>query len=142
MPSPTTPRRIPRSTFRCELIPEGLACLYTPPAQRQQVAPQRLQRPEPADTDEIRKAALARLRRPFSRSAVEAFVEQALAGRTRRSIEVAAPAGDEEYVRLIYIVQYGLDAASAYRFTRAPGRIEHGPYAFPAGDLERKPRKR
>lgn len=128
--------------FRCELLPEGLACLYTSPAQRQQVAPQKLQRPAPADTDALRKAALTRLRRPFSRSAVAEFVEQALTGRTRRSIEVAAPASDEEYVRLIHIILYGLEASSAYRFTQVPGRIEHAPYAFPAGDLERKPRKR
>jgi Wadjet anti plasmid transformation system JetA-like protein len=128
--------------FRCELLPEGLACLYTSPAQRQQVAPQKLQRPAPADTDALRKAALIRLQRPFSRAAVVEFVEQALAGRTRRSIEVAAPVGDEEYVRLIHIVLYGLETSSAYRFTQAPGRIKHAPYAFPAGDLERKPRKR
>ena len=128
--------------FRCELLPEGLACLYTPPAQRQQVAPQKLQQPAPADTDALRKAALTRLRRPFSRSAVAEFVEQALTGRTRRSIEVAAPASDEEYVRLIHIVLYGLEASSSYRFTQTPGQIERAPYTFPDGDLERKPRKR
>jgi len=128
--------------FRCELLPEGLACLYTPPAQRQQVSPQRLEKQEPADTDALRKDAVARLKRPFARPQVEAFVERALAGRSRQSIEVASPSDDEEYVRLIYIVLYGLDTSSTFRFTQGTGRLDNDTYKFPTGDLERKTRRR
>jgi hypothetical protein len=128
--------------FRCELLPEGLACLYTPPAQRQQVSPQKLQKQEPADTDALRKTAVERLKRPFARAQVEAFVERALAGRSRQSIEVASPSDDEEYVRLIYIVLYGLDASSTFRFTQGTGRLDNESYKFPTGDLERKTRRR
>jgi hypothetical protein len=128
--------------YRCELLPDGLSFLYTAPTQRAQVAPQPVQRPAPVNEAELRRAAVAKMMRPFARAQVENFVSELLRMRIRQSIEAATPMNDEEYVRLIYIVLFGLDATSSFRFTPSDGRVDSEGYAFPAGDLEQRRARR
>lgn len=128
--------------FRCELLPDGLSFLYTAPTQRAQVAPQPLRRPEPVNEEELRKAAVAKMKRPFARAQVEEFVTELLRVKVRQSIEAATPLNDDEYVRLIYIVLFGLDATSSFRFTPSDGRVNVSGFAFPAGDLEKRRARR
>lgn len=128
--------------FRCELLPDGIAFLYTAPTHRPQPQPQPPQRPQKVDHDALRRAARERMNRPFSRARIEELVRALLQARSRQPIEAVAPTNDDEYVRLIYIALYGLDAASSFRFTPVDGQIEHGQYTFPRGDLERRTRRR
>jgi hypothetical protein len=126
--------------YRCELLADGF--LYTPPRRRPRPAPQPLAR-RPAPPAELREAIAPRLRRPYSRQRVEAFVESLLGARTSVRLAEAAPDADEEYVRLIYTVAYGVDGRSPYRFEREATSPEdrmdrHGAYGFPRGFLARR----
>ncbi len=124
--------------FACQLL--GDAFLYTAPRQRPKAEPQPLRRVARLDTDALRGALAPRLRRPFARARVEAFVDGLLGGRAHVSLAEAPLDGDEDYVRTIYMLAYGLDGASRYRFERiaaAPGRLVKGSYRVPAGTLVR-----
>jgi hypothetical protein len=128
--------------YRCELLADGF--LYTPVRRRPRSEPQPLARRAVATTD-LRRDIAPRLRRPFSRSRVEAFVEGLLGARATASLGEAAPDTDTDYVRLIYTVAYGLDGRSPYRFDpqqAAPDERQerHGPYGFPRGFLGRRRR--
>lgn len=134
---------LPFDVYRCELLADGF--LHTPPRRRPRAAPQPLVRP-PADFRDIRPEVAPRLRRPFARSRVEAFVEGLLGTGEAASLAAAAPHTDSDYVRLIYTVAYGLDGRSPYRFDvetdTSSGRRDHyGHYGFPRGALTRR-RKR
>lgn len=127
--------------YRCELLAGSF--LYTPPRRRPRPAPQPLARRPAADATALRREVAPRLRRPFARARVEAFVDGLLGPRPAVALSAAAPDSDEEYVRLIYLVAYGLDGGSGYRFERrADGddeRVEsRGIYGFPRGDLIRR----
>jgi hypothetical protein len=131
--------------YRCELLAGGF--LYTAPRRRPRPAAQPLARRPAADTADLRRLVAPRLRRPFARSRVEAFVDGLLGGRASAPLAEAAPETDDAYVRLIYTVAYGLDGGSPFRFEREPGapeeRVERrGPYGFPRGFLVRRPRRR
>jgi hypothetical protein len=131
--------------YRCELLTDNF--LYTAPRRRPRPAAQPLARHPAADIADLRRAVVPRLRRPFARPRVEAFVEGVLAGRPSAPLADAAPETDGEYVRLIYTVAYGLDGRSPFRFERqadAPDdRVERrGVYGFPRGTLVRRPRRR
>ncbi len=126
--------------YRCELLADGF--LYTPARRRPRPEPQPLAR-RPGATADLRRDIAPRLRRPFSRSRVEAFVEGLLGVRATVSLGEAAPDTDTDYVRLIYTVAYGLDGRSPYRFEPEPAprdeRLErHGSYGFPRGFLGRR----
>jgi Wadjet anti plasmid transformation system JetA-like protein len=148
--------------YRCELLAPGF--LYTPPRRRPRPTPQPLARRPAADDAALRREVAPRLRRPFSRPRVDAFVDALLGSRDSAPLSAAAPETDQDYVRLIYTVAYGLDGASPYRFKRnpappearvpadpepagggetAPGddRLErYGIYGFPRGFLARRGR--
>jgi hypothetical protein len=128
--------------YRCELLADGF--LYTPARRRPRPEPQPLARRTPAAGD-LRRDLAPRLRRPFSRSRVEAFVEGLLGVRATAALGEAAPETDTDYVRLIYTVAYGLDGRSPYRFEGERGRPDErlerrGPYGFPRGFLGRRRR--
>ena len=128
--------------YRCELLADGF--LHTPARRRPRPEPQPLAR-RPAETGDLRRAIAPRLRRPFARSRVEAFVEGLLGARATAPLAEAAPESDTDYVRLIYTVAYGLDGRSPYRFelesTSPDERVErHGPYGFPRGFVGRRRR--
>jgi hypothetical protein len=128
--------------YRCELLADGF--LYTPARRRPRPEPQPLAR-RAVETRDLRRELAPRLRRPFSRSRVEAFVEGLLGGRATAPLGEAAPDSDTDYVRLIYTVAYGLDGRSPYRFERETAhddaRLERcGPYGFPRGFVGRRPR--
>jgi hypothetical protein len=130
--------------FHCDLLAEGF--LYNPPRRRPRVTARKLDRPAPADAGEIRRGIGPRLRRPFSRSRVEEYVERLLAGRARAPLREADLEGDEDYIRLIYIAAYGLDRRSPYAFEEAggegaPGLERKGIYGFPPGELRKKRRE-
>ncbi|HET9490110.1 MAG TPA: Wadjet anti-phage system protein JetA family protein, partial [Methylomirabilota bacterium] len=128
--------------YRCELLASGF--LYTPPRRRPRPEAQPLARRAP-ETAELRRDIAPRLRRPFARSRVEAFVEGLLGARAAAPLAEVAPDTDTDYVRLIYTVAYGLDGRSPYRFERDPAPAEerlarHGPYGFPRGFVGRRRR--
>ena len=129
--------------YKCELLAEGF--LHTPPRRRPRAAPQPLAR-RAADSRDLRREIAPRLRPPFARSRVEAFVEGLLGGREAAPLSAAAPESDSDYVRLIYTVAYGLDARSPYRFdietdASDDGQDHYGPYGFPRGALTRRPKR-
>ncbi len=114
--------------YRCELLADGF--LYTPPRRRPRPEPQPLAR-RTAGGHRSAPAGLApRLRRPFARSRVEAFVDGLLRARASAAMTEAAPETDEDYVRLIYTVAYGLDGGSSYSF-QADGGTAAGPRRAP-----------
>jgi hypothetical protein len=130
--------------YRCELL--GDSFLYTSPIRRPRPTAQPLARRPAGDAAALRRLVAPRLRRPFARSRVEAFVDELLGARTSVPLSAAAPEVDDEYVRLIYAAAYGLDGGSPFRFERdaaAPEeRLErHGIYGFPRGFLARRPRR-
>jgi hypothetical protein len=131
--------------YRCELLTDQF--LYTPPRRRARAAAQPLAPRATADDAALRRLVAPRLRRPFARARIDAFVDALLGGRSSAPLSEAGPETDEEYVRLIYTVAYGLDGASTFRFERDPAagdeRIErHGVYGFPRGTVVRRRRGR
>ncbi|HVY60989.1 MAG TPA: Wadjet anti-phage system protein JetA family protein [Planctomycetota bacterium] len=120
--------------FRCELLPqEGF--LYTAPTDRPKPAPQELaERPSP-DKGTIRGEVGAKLRRPFSRRRIEAFVLALIGNRDEARISEIPVARDEDYVRLIYLAAYGLDGDSNYTLDPEDDRLRRGPYGFADGHL-------
>jgi len=130
--------------YRCELLADGF--LYTPPRRAARPAAQPLARRSSTDPAALRKLVAPRLRRPFSRSRVEAFVDGLIGERAGASLAEAGPETDEEYVRLIYTVAYGLDGRSAFRFEPAASPASErtdrrGVYGFPRGAIIRRPRR-
>jgi hypothetical protein len=127
--------------YRCELLTD--AFLYTSPRRRPRPTAQPLARRPTVDGADLRRRIAPRLRRPFARPRVDAFVDEVLAGRPRAPLADASPETDEDYVRLIYTVAYGMDGRSRFRFeperSGSEERVERrGPYGFPRGSLIRK----
>jgi Wadjet anti plasmid transformation system JetA-like protein len=117
--------------FRCELLADGF--LYTPPAKRPKTLPQPLAVRSGTDRDEAYKNAAYRVRRLFGRRRIEEFVHQLLGGRSSASIDEITVAGDPDYIRLLYLVAFGLDRSSSFKFVPETGRIEKSAYGYPAG---------
>ena len=129
--------------FCCQLLADGF--LYTAPSRRPRAAaPQRLARRPRADAEAVRRSVAHLVRRPFSRSRIQEYVEQLLGSRLRAPLSDAPVAGDEDFVRLIFIAAYGMDGGSSYAFRPEPGipQDRKGPYSFPRGQLERTRRRR
>ncbi len=127
--------------YRCALLADGF--LYSPARRLPRVAARKLDRPTPLNAMELRRGIAPRLKRAFSRTRVEEYVNRLLAGRQSVSLLEADLGDDDDYVRLIYIAAYGLDPRSTYTFTRLAGdcgfRLERkGIYGFPSGDLGKK----
>src|SRR5437016_4336328 len=98
--------------FRCELLADGF--LYTPPSRRPKPAPQLLAAPSRVDRDQVYKDAAARVRRLFGRQRIEEFVSEVLDGRSSASLDELAIEGDQDYIRLLYLVAFGLDGSSSF----------------------------
>jgi hypothetical protein len=126
--------------YKCELLTGGF--LYTPPTARPKLAPQGLSIRKAVDQEKIRKEASARIRRPFSRSRIEEFIDQLLAGRAAGSMKEVNVTSDEEYVRLFYIASYGLDRNSNFQLLPSAERVRKAPYTYPEGKIERKAQSR
>ena len=127
--------------FSCELLGDDF--LYTAPRKRPRPERQPLRRAPRADAALLRADLAPRLRRPFARSRVEAFVDDLLGGRGHALVAEAPLGCDEDYLRAIYLCAYGLDGGSTYRFERvaaAGARVEQNGYGVPAGTLRRRRR--
>ncbi len=121
--------------FRCELLADGF--LYTPPSKRPKPAPQVLAAPSRVNRDEVYKDAAARVRRLFGRRRIEEFASQVLDGRSSASLDELAIEGDQDYIRLLYLVAFGLDGSSSFTFVPETGRLEKYPYGYPTGRIAR-----
>jgi hypothetical protein len=121
--------------FRCELLADGF--LYTPPTKRPKPLPQALAAPSGIDRDKVYKDAAARVRRLFARRRIEEFANQVLGGRSSASLDELTIEGDQDYIRLLYLVGYGLDGTSSFTFVSEAGRLEKAPYGYPAGRVAR-----
>jgi hypothetical protein len=121
--------------FRCELLADGF--LYTPPTKRPKPLPQALAGPSGIDREEIYKDAAARVRRLFARRRIEEFASRVLGGRSSASLDELTIEGDQDYIRLVYLVGYGLDGSSSFTFVPEAGRLENAPYGYPAGRIAR-----
>jgi len=123
--------------FRCELLAGNF--LYTPPTARERAAPQRLVRQPTANRERIRREAAARVRRIFARRRVEEFVLAVLDGRRAAPMSEVPVHDDQDYVRLLYLASYGLDADSTFRMQPSRGRLQAEAYGYPDGTLEALP---
>lgn len=121
--------------FRCELLADGF--LYTPPTKRPKPLPQALAAPSGIDRAEVYKEAAARVRRLFARRRIEEFASQFLGGRSSASLDELTMEGDQDYIRLLYLVGYGLDGTSSFTFVPEAGRLEKAAYGYPAGRIAR-----
>lgn len=129
--------------YACELLGDGF--LYTAPKRRPRAERQALVRRARPDAEGLRRDLGPRLRRPFARGRVEAYVEELLAGRGHVATSEVPLDGDEDYIRTIYMLAYGLDGGSPYRFDRiaaADGPVRRGAFGIPAGALTRRGRRR
>jgi len=126
--------------YRCELLTDGF--LYTPPTERPKLKPQALAARSTADREQLRKDAIARIRRLFARHRVEEFVDLLLAGRVTAPIDEVAVDADDDYVRLLYLASYGLDGNSSFRLFPSADRIRKGSYEHPGGKIQRAERSR
>jgi hypothetical protein len=127
--------------FECQLLGDGF--LFTAPKRRARPARDKLKRPPRGDAAILKAEVAERLRRRFSRPRVEALAASLLAGRTQAPIADLPLESDEDYVRAIYLVAFGLDLGSDYRFERPADRrqrIEKDGYGMPAGTLARRRR--
>jgi hypothetical protein len=125
--------------FRCELLADGF--LYTAPTKRPKPLPQALAALSGIDRDEVYKDAAARVRRLFARRRIEEFANQVLGGRSSASLEELAVDQDQDYIRLLYLVAFGLDGSSSFTFIPETGRLERAPYGYPAGRIARGRRR-
>jgi hypothetical protein len=127
--------------YACELLGESF--LYTAPRQRPRVERQPLRRAARGDAETIRAGVAPRLKRPFARARVEAFVDALLGERPRVDLSELPLDGDEDYLRAIFLCAYGLDGGSRYRYERITGgaaRIDKRGYGVPGGSLLRRRR--
>jgi hypothetical protein len=102
--------------FRCELLAGNF--LYTPPVARERARPQRLVPRSTANRERIRQEAVARVRRLFARRRIEEFVATVLHGRASAPMREVPVRDDDDYIRLLYLASYGLDATR--RFDSGP----------------------
>jgi hypothetical protein len=125
--------------YRCELL--SGAFLYTPPMRRPKAAPQVLAVPAVIDREKVYKDAASRVQRLFARRRIEEFVREFLGARSSASLDELPVNDDRDYVRLLYLVGYGMDGSASFHFDPDTGRLNKGPYGYPAGRLARS-RKR
>ena len=119
--------------YRCELLSDNF--LYTPPTRRPKTEPQVLAVPAGIDREKVYQDAASRVQRLFARRRVEEFVRQFLGARSSASLDELPVTDDRDYVRLLYVVGYGMDGSASFHFDPDTGRLNQGPYAYPAGRL-------
>jgi hypothetical protein len=121
--------------YRCELLSDSF--FYTAPAERPKTQPQTLAAAAGAGRDKVYRDAATRVQRLFARRRMEEFARQFLGSRSFASIEELPMESDQDFVRLLYLVGYGLDGSAAFHFDPDSGRITRGPYGYPAGRIAR-----
>ena len=128
--------------FRCELLAEGF--LYTIPTRRRAVEPQPLALPPVPDRERVRIAVARVVHSPFARARILAYVDEVLAGRRALPLGEFPLDSDEDYVRRIFIVAFGLDGAPyVFQPEGAHPLLERkGAYGYPRGQVERRSRRR
>ncbi len=136
--------------YRCELLGEDF--LYMPPKRKAVSQPQPLPVRPAVDEAALRKKVLPRLANPFSRNRIEQFVQTMLSKHWAVPTTDIELSEDADYVRMIYVVAYGLDSKSAYRFipecddTVSTSSLvlhdERGRYRVPKGTLIRASKRR
>lgn len=138
---------IPFEAFKCELL--GSDFLYTPPTRRPKVEAQPLARPAVPDLGRVRASLASVIKRPFARERIEKLVEDVLGARASAAIAEFPLSNDDDYVKSIFLVAYGLDQASRFVFRRnrdeTKTRMEQdarGPYSRPAGEIARRGRRK
>ncbi|MBZ5726798.1 MAG: DUF5716 family protein [Acidobacteriia bacterium] len=119
--------------YRCELIGDDF--LYRSPRQRVAAGAQLLDVSPAASPHEIRRRMAGRIQRRFSRKRVQEYVTTLLDGRSSIGIDELPVASDEEYLRLLFITQYGLDGRSSFHVVHQEGRLRSGLYEYPAGHI-------
>lgn len=123
--------------FSCQLL--GDAFLYTAPKKRAPAVRQPLLRKPKANADDVRRTVTARLRRPYGRARVDAFVESLLAARPSIATSALPLATDQDYVQTIFTLAYAVDGRSPYRFDRGGGaRVTQGAFGVPSGLIARR----
>jgi hypothetical protein len=127
--------------FRCELLGDGF--LYTPRKRRPLVEAQRLTRQPLTDTEDLRRALATKLRSRFGRKEITRFVDGVLDGSRDAPVTAIPLETDEDYIRLIHIAAYGLDARSSYVFDLDSGepRVQRGRYTHPQGHLRKQAKR-
>jgi hypothetical protein len=123
----------------CELL--GDAFLYTAPKKRPRPERQPLARRPVSDAEALRPELAARLRRPFARARIDAYVDGLMRGRAHLAVADLPLEADPDYLRTIYMLAYGVDGGSPYRFERisaAGGPVRRGAYGVPAGSVVRR----
>ncbi|WP_224242318.1 Wadjet anti-phage system protein JetA family protein [Hyalangium gracile] len=128
--------------YRCELLRDGF--LYTPPTRRAKAAPQKLPMRRRALSEAQRRQLAERLRSPYARARIEEFVSELLGARQAGTMEELPLRDDEDFVRAIHLVGYGLDGRGRYRFRPAEAPAAHvrgGAYGVPGGRFERSGKK-
>lgn len=136
--------------YRCELLGDDF--LYTPPKRKAISEAQPLPRRPTIDEAALRRKVLPRLVNPFSRGRIEKYVMSMLEQRRALPVSEIALHDDSDYVRLIYVMAYGMDQKSPYRFIperddsiNKDGPVLHeerGPYRVPKGSLTKPPKRR
>ena len=126
--------------YRCELLSDNF--LYTPPTRRPKTEPQVLAVPAGIDREKVYQDAASRVQRLFARRRVEEFVRQFLGARSSASLDELPVTDDRDYVRLLYVVGYGMDGSASFHFDPDTGRLNQGPYGYPAGRLARSRKRR
>lgn len=121
--------------YRCELLSD--AFLYTPPTRRPKTAPQVLAVPVGIDREKVYKDAASRVQRLFARRRIEEFVREFLGARSSASLDELPINGDQDYVRMLYLIGYGMDGSASFHFDPETGRLNKGPYGYPSGRLAR-----
>jgi hypothetical protein len=121
--------------YRCELLADGF--LYEPPKKRPKTPPQVLSTAARGDREKLYREAASRVQRLAARRRIEQFVRQFLGERNSASLEELELKDDASYVRLLYLVGYGLEGSSSFHFDPEGSRLQQGPYGFPAGRVRR-----
>jgi hypothetical protein len=144
---------IPFDVYRCQLLGDDF--LYTPPERRAPSVPLPLAEAIALNPPHLRDRAERLLRQPFGERAIREYVERFLAGRRRADAAEIPIATDDDYVRYICVLAYGLGHGAPYHFTPTvcarPGcavvgcpdcHRTAGPYRVPTGTIERRAKTR
>ena len=89
------------------------------------------------DREKVYKDAASRVQRLFARRRIEEFVREFLGARSSASLDELPINGDQDYVRLVYLIGYGMDGSASFHFDPDTGRLHKGPYGYPSGRVVR-----
>ena len=139
---------LPFDIYRARFLAEDF--LYVPRERAAVIGPTPLGEPIVLNPAAMRERARRILAQPFGRRAIARYVLAALGPRGRMPATQLPVANDDDYVRYICIVTYGIRPDAPYRFVpvacTAPSctgaacpscHVPLGPYHLPAGTIER-----